>query len=50
LYKLLNSENVKTIQKNGLKIYTWTVNSIEDSNFVKSLNVDGIISDFPDRL
>jgi glycerophosphoryl diester phosphodiesterase len=49
-FKLLNSENVKSIHENGFKIYTWTVNSIEDIIFVKSLQVDGIISDFPDRI
>jgi glycerophosphoryl diester phosphodiesterase len=49
-FKLLNSENVTAIHTNGFKIYTWTVNSEEDLTFVKSLNVDGIISDFPDRI
>ena len=49
-FKLLNIENTKRIRENGFKIYTWTVNSIKDITFIKSLNVDGIISDFPDRL
>ena len=49
-FKLLNSENVNLIHSNGFKIYTWTVNTPEDLIFVKSLNVDGIISDFPDRI
>ena len=49
-YKLLNSENVNLIHSNGFKIYTWTVNTPEDLIFVKSLKVDGIISDFPDRI
>jgi glycerophosphoryl diester phosphodiesterase len=49
-FKLLNSENVTAIHRNGFKIYTWTVNTPEDLIFVKSLNVDGIISDFPDRI
>jgi glycerophosphoryl diester phosphodiesterase len=49
-FKLLNSENVIAIHRNGFKIFTWTVNSEEDLTFVKSLNVDGIISDFPDRI
>ena len=49
-YKLLNTENVNLIHANGFKIYTWTVNTPEDLIFVKSLNVDGIISDFPDRI
>jgi len=49
-YKLLNAENTKQIRENGFKIYTWTVNSEEDLIFVKSLEVDGIISDFPDKI
>lgn len=49
-FKLLNHETVKFIHSNGFKIYTWTVNSTEDIIFVKSLQVDGIISDFPDRI
>ena len=49
-FKLLNSENVNLIHSNGFKIYTWTVNTPEDLIFVKSLNVDVIISDFPDRI
>ena len=49
-FKLLTIENVTLIQENGFKIYPWTVNQPEDITFVKSLNVDGIISDFPDRI
>lgn len=49
-FKLLNQEKVKLIHANGFKIYTWTVNSTEDIIFVKSLQVDGIISDFPNRV
>ena len=49
-YKLLNKENVTLMRQSGFKIYAWTVNEVEDINFVKSLNVDGIISDFIDRM
>ena len=49
-FKLLNSENVNLLHANGFKIFAWTVNTPEDLIFVKSLNVDGIISDFPDRI
>lgn len=48
-FKLLNSEVIKCIRENKFKIFTWTVNQPEDITFVKSLEVDGIISDFPDR-
>jgi glycerophosphoryl diester phosphodiesterase len=49
-FKLLNQENCNAMQNSGYKIYTWTVNSAEDLIFVKILPIDGIISDFPDRI
>jgi glycerophosphoryl diester phosphodiesterase len=49
-FKLLTINIVEKIQKEGFQIHTWTVNSSEDITFVKSLNVDGIISDFPDKI
>ncbi|MFM9988448.1 glycerophosphodiester phosphodiesterase [Flavobacterium sp.] len=49
-FKLLTIDIVERIQKEGFQIHTWTVNSLEDITFVKSLNVDGIISDFPDKI
>ena len=49
-YHLLTTENCRQIQNKGFKIYTWTVNEPEDITFVKSLQVDGIITDFPERL
>ena len=49
-FKTLNTKNVNEIKKNGLKIYTWTVNSLKEINKMKSLGVNGIISDFPDRV
>ena len=47
---LLTSENVKTAQKKGYKVNTWTVNDSETIVRVKAYGVDGIISDYPDRL
>jgi glycerophosphoryl diester phosphodiesterase len=49
-YKLLDVSNTKLIQENGFKLYTWTVNVPEDVIFVKMLQVDGIITDFPDSI
>jgi glycerophosphoryl diester phosphodiesterase len=49
-FKLLSFENVLVMHENGFKIFPWTVNQLEDITFVKSLKVDGIISDFPDRI
>ena len=49
-YHLLTTENVEKIKEKGLKLYTWTVNEPEDITFVKSLQIDGIITDFPERI
>ena len=49
-YHLLNIENTKKIQSKNFKIYPWTVNEKEDITLVKSLGVDGIITDFLDRI
>jgi len=49
-YVLLSRENVALMQENGFKVFSWTVNSKEDIQKIKSFNVNGIISDFPDRL
>ena len=49
-YHLLNTENVAQMQSKNFKVYPWTINEPEDIIFVKSLNVDGIITDFPDRV
>ncbi|WP_264520431.1 glycerophosphodiester phosphodiesterase [Flavobacterium sp. N1994] len=49
-YHLLTKENVTQMQSKNFKVYPWTINEPEDIIFVKSLHVDGIITDFPDRL
>lgn len=49
-YHLLTAENVPQMHAKNLKVYPWTINEPEDIIFVQSLNVDGIITDFPDRL
>ena len=49
-YKKLNKKVIKEIFKSGLKVYTWTVNDKEDIKRMKELGVNGIITDFPDRI
>ena len=49
-YQLLNKENVALMQKEGFAIFPWTVNSDEAIQEIKTLNVNGIISNFPDKL
>ena len=49
-YKSLNSDNVAKMQKAGFKIYPWTVNDPGDINLMTQMGVDGIITDFPERI
>ena len=49
-FALLTKENVKQAQAKGYKVNTWTVNDVETIKRMKRYGVDGIISDFPDRL
>lgn len=49
-YQLLNQKNTKEIQEKGFLVLPWTVNSEEEIKKIKSYNVDGIISDFPDKI
>lgn len=50
-YKLLTTTvEVKNIQNHGLKVIPWTVNDITDIRHMISLKVDGIISDYPERI
>lgn len=49
-YHLLTAENVQKIKDKNFKVFPWTINEPEDITFVQSLEVDGIITDFPERL
>ena len=49
-FQLLNKENVSEIQEKGFLVLPWTVNTEEDIQKVKSYNVNGIISDNPDKI
>lgn len=49
-FTLLTENNVKKAHQAGYKVYTWTVNENEDIERIKKYNVDGIISDYPERL
>ncbi len=48
--KFVNKELIKDAHNIGLKVYVWTVNNPKDIERMKKLGVDGIFSNFPDRL
>ncbi|MDX1428009.1 MAG: glycerophosphodiester phosphodiesterase family protein [Salegentibacter mishustinae] len=47
---IITRDNVKASHKAGFKVNVWTVNEPEDIQRMREFGVDGIISDFPDRL
>ncbi len=49
-YKMLNAENNLEIQEAGFKVYTWTVNEPQDIMAMKRFGVDGIITNYPERV
>jgi glycerophosphoryl diester phosphodiesterase len=49
-FHLLSKEKTIEMQKNGFQVLAWTVNEAEDIQKIKSFEVNGIISDFPERI
>ena len=49
-FSLLTDDNIAEAKGRGYKINVWTVNHEEDIQRLESYTIDGIISDFPDRL
>ncbi|MEO9512526.1 MAG: glycerophosphodiester phosphodiesterase family protein [Flavobacteriaceae bacterium] len=49
-FKMLNKENTLRIHEEGFKIYTWTVNDPGDIQLMKAYGVDGIITNYPERV
>lgn len=49
-FKDLTKEKVKGFQKLGVKVIPWTVNELKDLKRVKEMNVDGMITDYPNRI
>ncbi|QKJ61628.1 glycerophosphodiester phosphodiesterase family protein [Flavobacterium sp. M31R6] len=49
-FQLLSNKYTSKIQEKGIKVFPWTVNEIDDIQKMKSYKVDGIITDFLDRI
>jgi glycerophosphoryl diester phosphodiesterase len=49
-FSLLTAENCILAQQRGLKINAWTVNELADIERIKHYQINGIISDFPDKI
>ncbi|MBK9527711.1 MAG: glycerophosphodiester phosphodiesterase [Acidobacteria bacterium] len=48
-YMLVNAALVAACREKGLKIIPWTVNGVADLERMKTFDLDGIITDYPDR-
>jgi len=49
-FKLIDEELLKLCRDHSMSLIPWTVNEIEDIKNLLDLGVDGIISDYPDRV
>ncbi|RTY86221.1 glycerophosphodiester phosphodiesterase family protein [Flavobacterium sp. GT3R68] len=49
-YHLLSENKTAEMLEQGFQVFAWTVNEPEDIQKIKSFQVTGIISDFPDRI
>lgn len=49
-YKTLNAKDVAEIQANKFKVYPWTVNEPIDIENMQKLKVNGIITNYPERI
>jgi Glycerophosphoryl diester phosphodiesterase len=46
-YQLATKELIEKCHQQGMKFVPWTVNTLEDMKELKSMGVDGIITDYP---
>lgn len=49
-HRLLDKRKVDAFKKRGIKICAWTVDSKRKINYLKNIGIDGIITNYPDRL
>lgn len=49
-FKLLDENTVRNLQKDKFKVIPWTINSEEDMQQLINWGVDGIITDYPNKL
>ncbi len=49
-YKTLTEQNIRKIQQEGFKVYTYTVNEADDIRKMIDYGVDGVFTNYPDRV
>ena len=48
--KIVDADTVKRAHDRGLKVFVYTVNEPDDIDNMRTLGVDGLFSDYPDRV
>jgi glycerophosphoryl diester phosphodiesterase len=49
-YRMVAANVVDTVHERGMRIIPWTVNEVEEMSTLIEMGVDGIITDYPDRI
>jgi glycerophosphoryl diester phosphodiesterase len=49
-HKLLRKKDVKALHRKGIKVIPWTVNDVKSMRKLRRWGVDGIITDYPNRI
>ncbi len=49
-FELLTAVDVKLLHQKSIKVLPWTVNTVKDINACLQMGVDGLITDYPDKL
>ena len=49
-YSLLDKKIITELHKSGMKVIPWTVNEVGVMHELVEMGVDGIITDYPDRI
>jgi glycerophosphoryl diester phosphodiesterase len=49
-FKFLNKKTIEIAHRSGVKIITWTVNEEKTADILRGWQVDGVITDFPNRI
>ncbi len=49
-FQLLNAAKVQHLHAMGIQVIPWTINTTEEMKRIKDMGVDGIITDYPNRI
>ncbi len=48
--KIVTERFIKTAKKQNIEVHAWTINEVDDMKRMISMGVEGIVTDYPDRL